>query len=77
MTKNKIKEIDIKLKKQEVSQKHIEYYDKILDILNFILEEYSRELTKADIEFLEMPKNAVTILDFLVSSIIKIQKGQE
>jgi hypothetical protein len=76
MTKNKIKEIDIKLKKQEVSQKHIEYYDKILDILNFILEEYSRELTRADIEFLKMPKGAVSILDFLVSSIIKIQKGQ-
>ena len=40
------------------------------------MEEYSKELTRADIEFLEMPKNAVSTLDFLVSSITKIQKGQ-
>ena len=76
MAKTKNKEIDIILKKQQVSQKHIEYYDKVLDVLSFILDEYSRELTRADIEFLEMPKNVVSTLDFLVSSITKIQKGQ-
>ena len=76
MVKAKTKEFDITLKKQEVSQKHIEYYDKVLDVLSFILDEYSRELTRADIEFLEMPKNAISTLDFLVSSITKIQKGQ-
>ena len=41
-----------------------------------ILEEYSRELTRADIDFLEMPKNAVATMDFIISSIGKIQKGQ-
>ena len=76
MAKTKNKEIDMVLKKQQVSQKHIEYYDKVLDVLSFILDEYSRELTRADIEFLEMPKNVVSTLDFLVSSITKIQKGQ-
>ncbi|MBE7703777.1 MAG: hypothetical protein E7Z89_06995 [Cyanobacteria bacterium SIG28] len=67
---------DEKNKKQEVNQKHIEYLDKTLNILGFILEEYSRELTRADIEFLEMPKNSVATLDFLISSILKVQKGQ-
>ena len=47
-----------------------------MDILDFILGEYSKELTRADIEFLEMPKNSVATLDFLISSIIKVQKGQ-
>ena len=31
---------------------------------------------RADIEFLEMPKNSISTLDFLISSIIKVQKGQ-
>ena len=76
MTKTKNKEIDLSLKKQQVSQKHIEYYDQLLEVLGFILEEYSKELTRADIEFLEMPKNSLAVLDFLISGITKIQKGQ-
>lgn len=67
---------DIKTKKQEVNQKHIDFYDKTLSILDFMLEEYSRELTRADIEFLDIPKNTVAVLDFLISSIGKVQKGQ-
>lgn len=56
--------------------KHIDYYGKTLNILEFILEEFSKELTRADIEFLEMPKNSISTLDFLISSIAKVQKGQ-
>ncbi len=67
---------NIKNKKQDVNNKHIEFYDKTLDILGFILDEFSRELTRADIEFLEMPKNSIVTLDFLISSVIKVQKGQ-
>ena len=59
-----------------VNEKHIKFYDKTLSVLEFILDEYSRELTRADIEFLEMPKNAVATLDFLISAIGKVQKGQ-
>ena len=70
------KDNNIQEKKQNVIQKHVEYYDKTLEILTFILDEYSKELTRADIEFLEMPKNAVSTLDFLISSITKVQKGQ-
>lgn len=73
---NKNKEIDLKQQKQECNLKHIEFYDKTLEILGFILEEYSKELTRADVEFLEMPKNSIATLDFLISSITKVQKGQ-
>lgn len=62
--------------KQKVNQKHIEFYNKALDILEFILDEFSRELTRADIEFLELSKNSISVLDFLISSIGKVQKGQ-
>jgi hypothetical protein len=62
--------------KKEINEKHIRFYDKTLSVLEFILEEYSRELTRADIEFLDMPKNSVSVLDFLISAIGKVQKGQ-
>ena len=74
MTKEKDEKFQIK--KQNVNQKHIDYYDKVLENLGYILEEYSKELSRADIEFLEMPKNSITTLDFLISSMIKVQKGQ-
>ncbi|MBE7711380.1 MAG: hypothetical protein E7Z92_04490 [Cyanobacteria bacterium SIG31] len=74
MTKEKDEKFQIK--KQNVNQKHIDYYDKVLENLGYILEEYSKELTRADVEFLEMPKNSIATLDFLISSIIKVQKGQ-
>lgn len=74
MKKNK--EIDINLKKLDVNSQHIIFYDELLKILTFTLEEFSRELTRSDIEFLEMPKNVIATFDFLISSIGKIQKGQ-
>ena len=70
------KNIDVQLKKQAVNLKHIEFYDKIFDVLTFIFDEYSRELTRADIEFLEMPKNPIAVLDFLISATTKVQKAQ-
>ena len=70
------KEKTILLKKEDTNQKHIKYYDKALDVLTFILDEFSKEMTRADIEFLEMPKASIATLDFLISSIVKIQKGQ-
>ncbi len=69
------KKNDEKKVKNNVNQKHIEFYNKTLDILEFILDEFSRELTRADVEFLEMPKNSIAVLDFLISSIGKVQKG--
>ncbi len=72
----KIKISDTQQLKKDINEKHIKFYDKTLSILEFILDEYSRELTRADVEFLEMPKNAVATIDFLISAIGKVQKGQ-
>lgn len=72
----KEKVLDIQEQKKIINEKHIKFYDKTLSILEFILDEYSRELTRADIEFLDMPKNSVAVIDFLISAIGKVQKGQ-
>ena len=66
MTKTKKGIVNIK---ELINQKHIDFYEKTLEILTFILEEYSRELTRSDIEFLEMPKNSIAVMDFLISSL--------
>ena len=76
MSKYKTQKNDIQKQKKEINCKHIKFYDKTLSILEYILDEYSREITRADIEFLEMPKNAISTMDFLISSIGKVQKGQ-
>ena len=76
MTKTNEKVYDVKLEKHNVNQKHIDFYNKTLDIMGFILEEYSKELTRADIDFLDMPKSSIATLDFLISSMVKVQKGQ-
>ena len=72
----KTKEPDIQEMKKEINDRHIKFYDKTLSVLEFILDEYSRELTRADIEFLELPKNVIGTIDFLISAIGKVQKGQ-
>lgn len=73
MTENN--QADFAKRKKQINEKHIRFYDKTLEILEFILEEYSRELARTDIEFLEMPKGAVSTIEFLISAIGKIQKG--
>ena len=70
------KQIEIMELKKRINEQHIKFYDKTLSILEFILDEYSKELTRADIEFLEMPKNSIATIDFLISAIGKVQKGQ-
>jgi len=72
---SKSKKNDIKERKKEINEKHIQFYDKALSVLEFVLDEYSRELVRTDIDFVEMPKNAIATLDFLISSIGKVQKG--
>lgn len=67
---------DVKENKKDINEKHIKFYDKTLSVLEFMLDEYSKELTRADIEFLDMPKNSIATLDFLISAIGKVQKGQ-
>ncbi len=66
----------IKDKKQEVNEKHIKLYDKTLNILEFLLNEFSQDIKPAEIDFLEVPKNTIATIDFIISAIGKVQKGQ-
>lgn len=70
------KKDDEKNLKQKVNQRHIKYYDKTLSLLEFILDECAREIKYAEFEFLDAPKNSISVIDFLISSIGKVQKGQ-
>ena len=63
-------------KKQEVNEKHIELYDKTLSVLDFLLTEFAHDIKYAEFEFLEVPKNTLATIDFLISAIGKVQKGQ-
>ena len=62
--------------RQQVNQKHIEFYNKTLRILEFMLDKYAREIKYAEFEFIDAPKNSLTMIDFLISAIGKVQKGQ-
>ena len=62
--------------RHQVNQKHIEFYNKTLRILEFMLDEYAREIKYAEFEFIDAPKNSLTMIDFLISAIGKVQKGQ-
>ena len=61
--------------KTRVNERHTEVYNKLLDNIEYLLEGFSREIVNSQYELTEVPKSAIATLDFLVSSIVKIQKG--
>ncbi len=61
--------------KSGVNERHIKIYDKLLDNIEYLLEGFSRGITNVEYELTEVPKSAISTLDFLVASVVKIQKG--
>lgn len=61
--------------KNNVNERHVQIYDKLLDNVEFLLDGFSRGIINSEYELTEVPKTAIATLDFLVSSIVKIQKG--
>ena len=59
----------------EVNQRHVQIYNKLLDNVEYLLDGFSRGIVSSEYELTEVPKTAIATLDFLVSSIVKIQKG--
>ena len=57
------------------NKRHTEVYNKLLDNIEYLLDGFSREIVNSQYELTEVPKSAIATLDFLVSSIVKIQKG--
>ena len=61
--------------KELANKRHTEIYNKLLDNIEYLLDGFSREIVNSEYELTEVPKTAIATLDFLVSSIVKIQKG--
>ena len=61
--------------KSGVNERHIKIYDKLLDNIEYLLEGFSKGIPNVEYEFTEVPKSAISTLDFLVASVVKIQKG--
>ena len=62
--------------KENVNNKHIELYGKALNILEFLLTEFEHDIKYAEFEYLDIPKNTISTIDFIISAIGKVQKGQ-
>ena len=63
-------------RKQVINEKHIELYDKTLSVLEFLLNEFAHDIKYAEFEYLDIPKNTIATIDFIISAIGKVQKGQ-
>ena len=61
--------------KNYTNKRHTEIYNKLLDNIEYLLDGFSREIVNSSYELTEVPKTAIATLDFLVSAIVKIQKG--
>ena len=48
----------------------------LLNILEFLLTEFEHDIKYAEFEYLDIPKNTISTIDFIISAIGKVQKGQ-
>jgi hypothetical protein len=62
--------------KTTINNRHIAIYNKALDGIEFILDGVMNDLAMYDDTFLELPKPVISALDFVVSALTKLQKGQ-
>lgn len=68
--------MELKNINNEINKRHVEFYNKSLDVLEFLLQEFAHDIKYAEFEYLDIPKNTIATFDFLISAITKIQKGQ-
>lgn len=61
--------------KNKINNRHIELLNKSLDAIEFILESFVQNLPSDISNPLDLSKNTITTLDFLISSVSKIQKA--
>lgn len=62
--------------KVDVNCRHITLYNTALDSIEVLLENFFAEIKNYRENPLELSKNLIATLDFLISAIVKIQKGQ-
>lgn len=74
--KFEMKEVDSMNDKLKINQRHIKLFEKTLESVEMILDGFLYELRSYDDSFMNLSKSTVGILESLVSSLIKIQKGE-
>lgn len=62
--------------KISINNRHVEILNKSLDGIELILNGFLKDLKKYNESFLDLPKSLISALDFIISSLTKIQKGQ-
>ena len=71
----KIKNIE-EINKEEINCRHVMLFNIALDSVEILLNNFLDEIQNYSSDSLELPKNLIATLDFLISVIGKIQKGQ-
>ena len=61
--------------KNKINNRHIDLLNKSLDAIEFILEVFMKNLPLCTSDSADLSKNTISTLDFLISSISKIQKA--
>ncbi len=62
--------------KIQINNRHVELFNRSLDGIEIMLEGIFKDLDNYEESFLDLPKSLITALDFIISSLTKIQKGQ-
>lgn len=71
----KIKNIE-DFNKVDINCRHINLFNTALDSVEILLKNFLAEIQNSQDNPLELSKNLIATLDFLISAISKIQKGQ-
>ncbi len=69
----KIKEKNIK---NRVNEQHLKLFKKSLESVEMILDGFLYDLRSYDESFLTLSKNSIGVLESVISSLLKIQKGE-
>lgn len=59
-----------------VNNRHVDLFNKSLNGIEVILDGILKDLAEYNESFLDLPKSLISALDFIISSLTKIQKGQ-
>lgn len=66
----------IKNNKTKINERHLRLLEKSLEGVEMILDGFLYDLRSYDESFLNLSKNSVGVLESVISSLLKIQKGE-
>jgi len=62
--------------KKTINNRHVQLYNSAMDSIEILLDKFGQEIKSFNDNPLELSKNLIATLDFIISAIAKIQKGQ-